>query len=287
MAYIKGIYIQDIFVNEANGYTVGLLRVKESDDPTAQSKVITFTGIFDELKYKATYKMEGEFTLHNKYGRQFQVSSYELVLPTEKEEVIEFLSSDLFPIGITSAEKIVDKLGKDAISKILKDPTCLYDIPRLPKKKIAKIAEVLEDYESTSHIVIELNKIGFNTKDSISILKKHGAKSLDLIEKNIYNFLDDIDITFDEIDKIARNNGYSLNDERRLEALVIHAMNVLTFNSGDTYLYLEELEYYIKKHTDNLDTETLEYILLKLSKLKKVKITGNRYYLQELYDAEV
>ena len=287
MAYIKGIYIQDIFVNEANGYTVGLLRVKESDDPTAQSKVITFTGIFDELKYKATYKMEGEFTLHNKYGRQFQVSSYELVLPTEKEEVIEFLSSDLFPIGITSAEKIVDKLGKDAISKILKDPTCLYDIPRLPKKKIAKIAEVLEDYESTSHIVIELNKIGFNTKDSISILKKHGAKSLDLIEKNIYNFLDDIDITFDEIDKIAKNNGYSLNDERRLEALVIHAMNVLTFNSGDTYLYLEELEYYIKKHTDNLDTETLEYILLKLSKLKKVKITGNRYYLQELYDAEV
>ena len=160
--------------------------------------------------------MEGEFTLHNKYGRQFQVSSYELVLPTEKEEVIEFLSSDLFPIGIASAEKIVDKLGKDAISKILKDPTCLYDIPRLPKKKIAKIAEILEDYESTSHIVIELNKIGFNTKDSISILKKHGAKSLDLIEKNIYNFLDDIDITFDEIDKIARNNGYSLNDERRL-----------------------------------------------------------------------
>ena len=31
MAYIKGIFIQEIYSNSTNGYTVGLLRVKESD----------------------------------------------------------------------------------------------------------------------------------------------------------------------------------------------------------------------------------------------------------------
>ena len=53
MAYIKGIYINDIYINDDNGYIVGLLRVKESDEIDVIGKVITFTGTFNELKYKA------------------------------------------------------------------------------------------------------------------------------------------------------------------------------------------------------------------------------------------
>ena len=51
MAYIKGLFIQDIFTNSTNGYTVGLLRVKESDIDDTVNKVVTFTGTFDELKF--------------------------------------------------------------------------------------------------------------------------------------------------------------------------------------------------------------------------------------------
>lgn len=287
MAYIKGLFIQDIFSNKENGYTVGLLRVKESDIEDKINKVVTFTGIFDELKYKTTYKMEGFFVTHAKYGEQFQTESYELILPTDEEEIIEFLSSDLFPIGEKTAEKIVARLGKDTINIMLNDPHAIDGIPRLTKQKIDKINEILNDYQSTSQIVIELNKIGFSTKNSISILKKYNSNTMNIIENNIYDILDDIDISFDELDKIARNNNYELNDERRLEALTIHAMNVLTFNNGDTYLYFDELYSYIKNNTDNIDEDTFEYILLKLSKLNKIKIVKNRYYLIELYDAEV
>ena len=286
MAYIKGTFIQDIFSNSNNGYIVGLLRVKESDDNSNINKVITFTGIFDELKYKTTYKMEGNFTNHQKYGRQFQVDSYELVLPTDEEEIIEFLSSDIFPIGEKTAEKIVAKLGKDTINTILSDPMSLTNIPRLSSRKIETIISVLEEYQTTSHIVLDLSKLGFSTKNAISILKKYSNNSMKIIEKNIYQILDDIDISFDELDKIARNYGYELNDERRLEALTINMMNVVTFNNGDTYLYFDEMYDYILKHTDNLNTEDFEYILLKLNKKNKITIEEKRYYLYELYQAE-
>ena len=286
MAYIKGIFIQDIFTNSQNGYTVGLLRVKESDEEEMINKVITFTGIFDELKYKTTYKMEGSFVSHNKYGRQFQVESYELILPTDEEEIIEFLSSDLFPIGEKTAEKIVSKLGKDTINIILNDPEALKGIPRLSIEKMNKIKEILTDYQMTSHIVIELNKMGFSTKNSITILKKYSTNTMKTIEENIYTIIDDIDISFEELDKIARNNGYELNDERRLESLTIHMMNVLTFNNGDTYLYFDEMYNYMQKYTDNIDEDTFEYILIKLSKLNKIKIEKNKYYLIEHYEAE-
>lgn len=286
MAYIKGLYIQDIFSNPSNGYLVGLFRVKESDVLEYVNKVITFTGIFNELKYKTTYKMEGEFVNHNKYGTQFQVDNYELVLPTEEEEIIEFLSSSLFPIGEKTAEKIVNKFGKDTIKVITNEPSRLKEIPRLTVGKIEKITEVLEEYQMTSHIVIELNKMGFSTKNSISIMKKYQTNTMNLINNNLYDVLDAVDISFQELDKIAINNGYDLNDERRLLALTINIMNILTFNKGDTYLYLDEMYDFILKQTNNLDKETFEYILMKLSKENKIKITKDKYYLIELYDAE-
>ena len=139
MAYIKGMFTQEIYRNEQNGYMVGLIRVKESDDLGIVNKVITFTGIFNELKYKATYKMNGNFVNHQKYGLQFQTESYELVLPTDEEEIILFLSSSLFPIGEKTAEKIVERLGKDAINIMISDPYALDGIPRLSASKIQEI----------------------------------------------------------------------------------------------------------------------------------------------------
>ena len=286
MAYIKGIFIQDIYNNPSNGYMVGLLRIKESDMSEYINKVVTFTCLFDSLKYKTTYRMEGNFVTHNKYGEQFQVDSYELVLPTDEEEIIEFLSSDLFPIGEKTAEKIVNRLGKDTINIILSDSHSLDNIPRLSSGKIEKIIDTLNDYQMTSHIVIELNKIGFSTKNSIKLLKKYSTNAIKKINDNIYDILDDIEISFDELDKIARNNGYELNDERRLLALTINMMNTITFNNGDTYLYFDEMYDYMLKHTDNIDEDTFEYILLKLSKLNRIITNKNRYYLSEFYEAE-
>ncbi len=286
MAYIKGKIIQDIFSNPSNGYTVGLFRIADTDMEGYKNKVITFTGMFEEIKYKTNYLMQGNIVSHNKYGNQFQVESYEIVLPSDKEELVEFFSSDLFPIGDKMAERIVEKLGKDAISKIMDSEEVLYDIPRLSKDKARVIRDRILEYQETSQIVIDLNKMGFNTKDAISIMKKYNNKAMDIIDKNIYSLLNDIDISFDEVDKIARSNGYMLNDERRLLALTINMMNVLTFNNGDTYLYKEEMYDYMKKVTDNLEMEEFEYVLLKLKKMGKVIIDNERYYLDEFYKAE-
>ena len=286
MTYIKGQYIGEIFSNPDNGYLVGLMRVKESSDETQLGKVITFTGIFEELKYKMQYKLVGEFVSHNKYGSQFQTTSYEIILPTEEEEIIEFLSSDLFPIGEKTAEKIVHKLGKDTIKVIINDPNSLLGIPRLTESKILKIKEVLNEWEGNSETVIELNKMGFSTKNSITIFKKYGNKTKKIIDNNIYDIMDDTDIPFNEVDKIALSNGYLLDDERRLLALTINKMNELTFNTGDTYLYFDELYEYISKYTTNVSSEEFTYILMKLSKLNKIKIVSDRYYLMEFYEAE-
>lgn len=284
MSYIKGTISKIIYRNNSNGYTVGLIKIKESDEEVG--KIETFTGVLPEFNEKTIYQLNGTFTTHNKYGYQFQVDSFEIVLPEKKDELVDFLSSDLFPIGEKTAKKIVGSFGEDTIDVILNNKEKLLEIPRLGIEKINKINNILKEYQSTSNIVLELNRMGFNTKDSLMLLNKYKDKVIRIIDNNIYDLIDNINLNFKEIDTIAINNKYDLYDERRVEALIIYLLNEITFEQGDTYSFFQEIYNSIIKYLPDLKSEDLEYYLLKLSKQKRVVIKKEKYYLKELYDAE-
>ena len=287
MSYIKGKYTTEIFSNSDNGYTVGVIKIIDTDVVELKNKSSAyFVGTFIDLKLKNNYKMEGNLIIHKKYGVQFNVTNYENLLPEKKDELIEFLSSDLFPIGIKTAEKIVEKFKEKTIEVILDNPNSLLLITRLNKDKIDKIYETLKSYQSTSEIVLELQHLGFNTKDSLSILNKYKVNSLDKINNNIYSLIDELDFNFNTIDEIALNNNYDTLDTRRISALIIHSLNELTFSNGDTYSFIEEIYLWINKYVE-IDMEKLEYELIKLNKNGRIIIKDNRYYLKELYDAEL
>lgn len=284
MSYIKGTISKIIYRNNSNGYTVGLIKIKESDEEVG--KIETFTGVLPEFNEKTIYQLNGTFTTHNKYGYQFQVDSFEIVLPEKKDELVDFLSSDLFPIGEKTAKKIVGAFGEDTIDVILNNKEKLLEIPRLGIEKINKINNILKEYQSTSNIVLELNRMGFNTKDSLMLLNKYKDKVIRIIDNNIYDLIDNINLNFKEIDTIAINNKYDLYDERRVEALIVYLLNEITFEQGDTYSFFQEIYNSIIKYLPDLKSEDLEYYLLKLSKQKRVVIKKEKYYLKELYDAE-
>lgn len=284
MSYIKGTISKIIYRNNYNGYTVGLIKIKESDEEVG--KIETFTGVLPEFNEKTIYQLNGTFTTHNKYGYQFQVDSFEIVLPEKKDELVDFLSSDLFPIGEKTAKKIVGSFGEDTIDVILNNKEKLLEIPRLGIERINKINNILKEYQSTSNIVLELNRMGFNTKDSLMLLNKYKDKVIRIIDNNIYDLIDNINLNFKEIDTIAINNKYDLYDERRIEALIIYLLNEITFEQGDTYSFFQEIYSSIIKYLPDLKSEDLEYYLLKLSKQKRVVIKKEKYYLKELYDAE-
>lgn len=286
MSYIKGKYTTEIFSNSDNGYIVGVLKIKETDIVELKNKsTVYFVGTFIDLKKNSNYKMNGQLLFHKKYGLQFNVETYENLLPEKKDELVEFLSSDLFPIGEKTAQKIVDKFKEKTLEVIMDNPNSLLLIPRLKQDKINKIHEVLKNYQSTSQIVLELNKMGFNTKDSLSILNKYRDRTLDKINENIYSLVEELEFNFKMIDEIAINNNMELNDDRRLSALIIYIMNEITFSNGDTYSFIEEIYSRVFEYAE-IDIEKLEYELIKLNKMGKIIIIDNKYYLKELYEAE-
>ena len=285
MNYVKGTYVKNIYSNIDNGYVVGVLKLKETD-LDINTSTIYFTGSFYDLKLKNNYTMYGELVDHQKYGLQFSVTNYEILLPTKKEELIEFLSSDIFPIGEKTATKIVDRFGENSLSVILETPESLQLIPKLPKSRIDKIHDVLANYQYSSQIVMDLSSMGFSTKNALSIVNKYKNKSLNIINDNIYKLIEDMDFNFRDIDAIALNTGIDELDDRRIQALIIYKINEITFAKGDTYLEYDEIYKSLIEENKNIDNEMLEYNIEKLNQANKVIIENNKYYLKEFYDAE-
>ena len=285
MSYIKGTYVKNIYDNKENGYIVGVLKIKETDLDIIQSTVY-FTGNFNDIRIKTNYTMYGELINHPKYGLQYAVTSYEISLPTKKEELIEFLSSDLFPIGVKTATKIVDRFEEDTLSIILENPDSLQLIPKLPKARIEKLHSILLNYQSTSQIVMDLSALGFSTQKSLSIVNKYKSKAMNKIKDNIYDLIEEMDFNFKDIDVIALNSGIEELDDRRIQALIIYKINELTFNTGDTYIEYNELYNSLIEENKKIDNEILEYNIELLNKKNKIIIENNKYYLKNFYEAE-
>lgn len=282
--FIKGFLYKEIYRNEMNGYMVGLFKIKDNNIDFNQN-IIHITGILPKLSEKKEYILYGELVVHNKYGKQFNVTSFDINLPTKEEELVVFLSSDLFPIGEVTAKRIVDTYHEETINKILENKDCLQIIPRLNKQKIDKIYNTLLEYQSTSNIVLELTKLGFDMKDSLSLLNKYNKKILDNVNNNVYDLIDTDDMSFIKIDEIALSMGITDTDDRRIKALIIYIMKSLCFNNGDTYLLLEEISSTLANYI-SITSEKLDYLMLKLVKDKKIIIEDKRYYLRKFYEAE-
>ena len=91
---------------------VGLFKVKESTfSEFEEGDVINITGTLPRLSDKKEYILYGEVANHPKYGLQMNVNSFNINVPTKEEELITFLSSDLFPIGEKTAEKIYKEVA--------------------------------------------------------------------------------------------------------------------------------------------------------------------------------
>lgn len=291
MTYIKGNYRKSIYTS-TQGYHIGLFKVTDTDDEALADyvdRVITFTGYFHELNDMDTYLFYGKLVEHPKYGEQFQVDSYERCKPEEKDAIVEFLTSGLFPgIGEKKAKTIVDVLGKDTLKIILENPDNLILIPTITKKNIETLHNKLQEYEASYETILYLGKLGFSTKDAMLIYNYYKGKTKEVIENNIYQIIRDIyNITFKKIDLIAIKNGISKNALIRIEASIIYIMNEISNAYGHSYYFKEEIFNYLPRVLGvNITLDEYETALTNLSTNLQIIIKDDHYYLKEMYEAE-
>ena len=287
MNYIKG-KIKHLIFESTSGYKVGLIRVKETNDPEMEdfiNKSVTFTGYFADLTMDDVYVLEGSLVYTEKYGYQYKVENYHYQEVEGKDAVIEFLASPLVKgCGEKTACDIVETLGEDALKKIKESYTNLLLVPKMTEKKALKIYDSIMKYRQTDEMIVELKDLGFTINEALSIINKYGDETISIVKSNPYCLNELID--FNKLDKVYLNIG-TFDDETRIKACLIETIKRLEMADGDTYFSLEEILDGLKRFFSLLpDTSITEKVIEELSVNNDIIVDKDKYYLKTTYEME-
>lgn len=290
--FIKGNVTTVIFYNAENFYTVAKVRVVNTNLPNCEQE-ITITGNIPRMNEDETYTFKGVIKDHPRYGKQFQISSFEKELPSTKKGVIQYLSSDLFKgIGKRTAEKIVEHLGEGAINKILDNPVSLEAVPQLAKSKAKDIYETILSHQGLEKVISFLSSYGIGTALSIKIYKTYNETTLDVIRTNPFKLIEDVDgIGFGRADEIGRAIGITGNHPNRIRAGCIYILEHLSMQDGHVYItqdqFLDETRQLLMKQDKELvEPVDISREMNRLIADGKLVLEDERVYLAALYYAE-
>ncbi len=281
----------EIFTSPDSFFKVLIVSVEEANFDWHEPE-ITVTGSFGDLSDDQTYRFEGKIVEHPRYGQQFQATSYHVNRPTSKDGLVDFLSGKQFTgIGKKTAEKIVDKLGTDAINKIIADPHVLDEL-KLRKAVKDSLVDNLRANQGMDEIIIGLNDLGFGANLSSAIFDKYGEETLHIINENPYQLVAEIDgISFNRADQVAQKLGIATDDSRRIDAAIIQTLDDLTMETGDTFtttkpLLQQTIQLLAQGSGGRVSTDLIANQIVELEKNQEISYADKKIYPTALYNAE-
>jgi len=291
--YIVGEVLTTFFENAQNFYKVLLVRVIESNCVSVDDEIVV-TGIFGQIHSDISYRFNGKIVSHPKYGEQFQADNYQQTQPTGKRGLIQYFSSTHFPgIGEKTAEKIVEKLGEDALERIINDSNALDGITGLTKKKKEMIREVITQNQGTEKLMFELTNLGFTPSIAQKIIGMFKEKAKQILDEDPYLLLQKIEgLGFRRMDSIAQSMGINPDDASRLKGALFIITRDFCYQTGDTYISSDVLITQAQRLLEScqnylIDPEKLVDALNDLIREGVVYSDESRISIASLYYAEL
>lgn len=290
--YIKGKHLVTIFHNEQNLYTVLRIRVEDTNE-NYEDKEAVVTGYFPKVHDQETYIFYGQMKDHPKFGLQFHADHFRKELPQTKQGVIAYLSGELFKgIGKKTAEKIVETLGENAISRILSQPSLLDSVPKLPPEKAKELYDTLMENQGLEQAMIALNQYGFGPQISMKIYQAYKELTLEVIQTNPYRLVEDVEgIGFSRADELGYQLGISGNHPDRIKAGCLYVLESECMQTGHVYFPAKSLLVSVRNLLEENKRDVVEYTdisneLVKLEEEGKIIIEEKRIYLPSFYFSE-
>lgn len=291
--FVVGRPVVSIFHNKENLFSIIKLKIQETNIDYKEKEIIV-AGYFPQVDTEAMYRFQGNLKQHPKYGLQFQATSFEKEIPATEVGVIQYLSSDLFPgIGKRTAELIVEKLGPNAIKKIIEDPTSLDGVPRLKDDKKETLRDVLKANLGMDRILIKLGEWGFGPQIAVRIYQKYEGKTLQMLQENPYRLIEDVSgIGFSRADDLGEQLEITGDNPGRIKAAVLHLLNQMALSEGHVYMEAQELiveakDLLEKSQPVTISIEAISNSIIDLGKNGKICGEAQRLYMPSLYYSEV
>ncbi|HAJ28234.1 MAG TPA: ATP-dependent RecD-like DNA helicase [Syntrophus sp. (in: bacteria)] len=218
------------YFNEETGYTIAKVKVAGNKD------LVPCVGNLIRPTPGEVLSMKGEWTNHEKYGRQFKSSFSQTTTPASVHGIQKYLGSGLIKgIGPVMSKRIVAKFGKDTLEIIEHRSERLAEIPGIGEGRIGMIRKAWQDQKEIREVMLFLQTHGVSSGFAAKIFKQYGNDAIGIVQENPYRLAKDIfGIGFLTADKIAGKMGFAKESLVRAEAGILYVLNQLA-EQGHVY----------------------------------------------------
>lgn len=279
-----------IFRNEDNGYTVMVLKGVEEEDE------LTCVGSFPVVTQGASVELEGNFTQHPVYGKQFQAVRLTEKMPEDALAMERYLGSGAIKgIGAALAGRIVRHFGDETLRIVEEEPERLAEVKGISEKKAREIAMQIAEKSDMRKAMMFLQKYGISLNLGAKIYQKYGDSVYSVLQENPYRLADDISgVGFKIADEIAYRIGIHTDSDYRIKSGMIYTL-LQTTGEGHIYLPKEELfrrasellgvdPSYMEKHLVDL---SMDRKIIQKEQDDQILIYPAQYYYLELNTARM
>lgn len=232
---LRGRVKEIIYQNEENGYTVAVILAEEVGETT-------LTGCMPSIRENDLLKVEGQWKMHEIYGRQYQVESFEHAKIETADGALAYLSSGAISgVGRKMAQRIVRRFGGRAIEVLEKDPEAYLEIEGIGKKKLQLIIESHNEGRELREVISLLVPYGISPLYCMKIHQKYKENAVAKVMENPYRLCRDIrGIGFKKADELARRLEQGLDSKERIEQGLLYLLQEAA-TEGHTYLRANQL----------------------------------------------
>jgi len=297
MIDIQGKIKRITYYNHENGYGVVRAEIRPEDaekiEVALYSNEITIVSNFAKAPFiDEVFDFSGTM-VESKYGMQFKA---EVVRPSTVQSeagIVAYLSSDVFGgIGVATARRIYETFGDETIKIISSNRASLDLVPKLTKKQKDTLYETLKKFSEEEKVLVELLSYGLTLKLSNKLLKSYKSKTLTIVKENPYDLINKVEgIGFLRADEIAYKVGIKKDSDVRLKALIVYILNNIVYDSGNTFmhlndLYLECLKFEQKDNSNAINKENYVQFIHELVDEKRIIVDEehNVYEVKTYYE---
>ncbi len=209
---------------------------------TSDGNLITFAGkVF--ARENDAIRLEGEWTHHPKYGRQFAADCMGFDQEMDADGLANFLANhpDVKGIGPVKARWIADHFGARFDAAIRSQPQAVAAVAKVPVESIMDLQSIWVANSDFNAAMTYLSRFGLTHHQVTTLVGKFGSMVVPILEKDPYVLVREIaGFGFKRVDKIARKMGTPKDLPSRIRA-GIHFCVLDALDDGHCWVEYEDL----------------------------------------------
>ena len=285
---LEGHLVHITFYNPTNHFTIARFR-----ENTSRS-TISILGYLPDPNLGENLRIDGAWQHHAKYGPQFRMERFEILLPETPDGIRKYLlSARIKGIGPKMALRIIKQFGEQTLEIIETAPHKLIAVKGVGQGRVQQITDSWNAHHTLRNLLTFLRENGVDLSYGARIFREYGADAIEILQTNPFKIINDIPgIGFFVADQIVKNSGEPIDELERAKACALYILEQAS-DEGHVFLFHHRLLERCVKSFD-IHADLLEDAIAELAAGDKIEVISfemdgrmeTAIYLKALFLAE-